>query len=300
MFDAARLLAAYSIVWLHTPRSEGLAHWSLLGRFAVPFFSAAAVFFVVDGLRRNPDRSLREYTANRLRRIYVPFLAWSAIYLVFKWIKEIAAPEQANVFPGIEALWTGTFFHLWFMPFVLVATLATFVVARRIIGNRAREMKACVALGLAGLAIAVVQPPSIVAADTGFLLLAWQTLPAVCWGIAVAMVYGNGLQRISSSAIVRASNKMISEKGTVPFCSADSAKSGQSSIIMLDAVSRFSAAAFIIAMGLLCAVGRNTLLENVAGMLLLVAALARGRRSGSCASASSDRWRTEFTCAICW
>ncbi len=36
-----------------------------------------------------------------------------------------------------------------------------------------------------------------------------------------------------------ASDKMISEKGTVPFCSADSAKSGQSPIVLLDALNYF-------------------------------------------------------------
>ena len=110
LFDAARLAAAIGIVWLHTPRSVQLAHWSLLGRFAVPFFSAAAVFFVIDGLRRQPHRSVRQYAFNRFQRIYVPFLAWSVIYLVFKWVKSLALPDQPNDFPGVEAFWTGTFF----------------------------------------------------------------------------------------------------------------------------------------------------------------------------------------------
>src|SRR5579859_1116455 len=37
-----------------------------------------------------------------------------------------------------------------------------------------------------------------------------------------------------------ASNKTVSEKGTVPFCSADSVKSGQSPTILLDAVNQNS------------------------------------------------------------
>src|ERR1043165_5782748 len=119
-FDAARLVAAYCIVWLHSLRSAELAPWNILGRFAVPFFAAAAVFFVIESVRHQPGRTFAEYARNRFRRIYVPFLAWSGIYLVFKLIKSLLVPDQPNDFPGIEALWTGTFFHLWFMPFVLI------------------------------------------------------------------------------------------------------------------------------------------------------------------------------------
>ena len=45
MLDVCRLLAAYAIVWLHTPRPEAWTDLGLLGRFAVPFFTAAATFF---------------------------------------------------------------------------------------------------------------------------------------------------------------------------------------------------------------------------------------------------------------
>src|SRR5262245_42133733 len=92
--DFSRLFAAYSIVWLHALRSPQLGSWTILGRFAVPFFTASAVFFVIDGLRRHPDRTLREYTVNRFLRIYFPFLAWSLIYLVFKATKKIVLPDE--------------------------------------------------------------------------------------------------------------------------------------------------------------------------------------------------------------
>ena len=49
-FDAARLLAALAIVWLHAIRSPALLPSTSLGRFAVPFFTAAAVFLICESL----------------------------------------------------------------------------------------------------------------------------------------------------------------------------------------------------------------------------------------------------------
>ena len=96
LFDFARLVAIYSIVWLHTLRSPQLVSWTVLGRFAVPFFAAGAAFFVLEGLRRQPQRSIGEYAWGRVRRIYLPFLAWSGIYLVFKIVKSALLPDQPD------------------------------------------------------------------------------------------------------------------------------------------------------------------------------------------------------------
>ena len=237
--DSARLIAIYSIVWLHTPRSPQLASWSVLGRFAVPFFTAGAVFFVIDGLRRYPHRTLSEYAFNRFRRIYLPFAAWSTVYLLVKLFKKTALPDQPNDFHGIEILWTGTFWHLWFMPFVLLVTLAAFVISRPLIGNTFWE---CVAAGAAiclGMLLACMNVPAAVAADPNFALLAWNALPAAFWGLALALVYPHGLQNIVSRC----------------------------------EISYLAAASFAALVAWLVVYGRNDLVENLAGTLFLVAAL---------------------------
>src|SRR5215471_2376240 len=158
-FDAARLVAAYSIVWIHTPRSAELAPWTVLGRFAVPFFAAAAVFFVIDGVHRQPQRGFVKYAIGRFQRIYVPFLAWSAIYLAFKVAKGALLPDQSNDFPGLSALWRGTFLHLWFMPFILVTSLVTFAVARAIVCRPNWQWVTCCLALLGGLGLALAAPP---------------------------------------------------------------------------------------------------------------------------------------------
>ncbi len=237
--DFTRLFAAYSIVWLHTPRSPQLMRWAVLGRFAVPFFTAGAVFFVIAGLRRQPQRTLREYTVNRFRRIYVPFLAWSLIYWVFKAGKKLALPDEPNDFSGIEVLWTGTYWHLWFMPFILLVTLGAFAIGRQILGSKPLQSFVCVLTLAVGFIPALIAPPGWIVADTRFCDLAWNALPAGCWGLALALAVSSNSKRIFSNPITT----------ITAFCS------------------------FVAFVAWLAAFGRSNLVENAAGVCLMIAAL---------------------------
>jgi surface polysaccharide O-acyltransferase-like enzyme len=157
-------------------------------------------------------------------------------------IKFAALPDQANDFPGIEVLWTGTFWHLWFMPFILIATWCVFVASKPIVCRPKQEWIAC-AIGLVtGTAIAVLPPPSWVAFHPGFLLLAWQAMPAVCWGAALALAISAGPAGLK---------KIVNHRRT--------------SILAI--------AAFSALVAWLAVFGRNTLVENAAGIMFLVAAL---------------------------
>ncbi len=190
-FDLGRLLAAYAIVWLHTPRSETLIETTSLVRFAVPFFVFAAVFFVFDSLRRHPERNFAQYFRSRLVRIYVPFLAWSGVYLLFKAAKSLLLPEQPNDFPGIELLWIGSFYHLWFMPFILAVSLAAFLVAKTVLARqRPGSIVAILSFIAAGLLALLPLPmmPSEAARDYQFLV--FNATPAVLMGIGLAILSG--------------------------------------------------------------------------------------------------------------
>lgn len=199
--DLARLVAAYAIIWIHTCRVPGLESSKALGRFAVPFFVFAAVFFVIDGLRRRPWRPLGEYTRSRLVRIYLPFLAWSVIYLGFKLVKAAVLPEQPNEFPGWSIFWAGSFYHLWFMPFILVVSLAAFVLSKAALGRPTAEACLAVACAAAGLLWAVVPTPAVglLGSERGQLVAA--ALPAAFWAIPLALVYrGRVAERLKRPA----------------------------------------------------------------------------------------------------
>lgn len=189
--DFARLAAAYSIVWLHTPRTLELAASKALGRFAVPFFVFAAVFLVFGGVARKPGRPWGEYVRSRFMRIYLPFLGWSGIYLIFKFVKWKLLPDQPNDFPGWSILWAGSFYHLWFMPFILVSSVLAFAIAKGVTGQAVWEWLAAVVALAAGAA--VLAAPDAIVPSGGKNPMVIKALPALCWAVTFAIVYRRGL-----------------------------------------------------------------------------------------------------------
>ncbi len=199
--DAMRLVAAYAIVWIHTVRAPVLEASMSLGRFAVPFFVFSAVFLTFEGLRRHPGRTFPEYARQRFVRIYLPFLAWSGIYLIFKGVKWMLLPNLPNDWPGISILWAGSFYHLWFMPFILVVGLAAFGVGRAVEGKPRLASAVCLLAMALGFVLAV--PPTISFAYSAdqYVQLVLATMPAVCWAMALAIAYGHpAAKRLESRA----------------------------------------------------------------------------------------------------
>ena len=235
MLDVCRLLAAYAIVWLHTPRPDAWADLGLLGRFAVPFFTAAATFFAWQAGSRASDRTVTGYASSRLMRIYVPFLAWSGIYLAFKGAKALLLPGEPNDFPGVDLLWLGSFYHLWFMPFVLLVTLSVFCLARCVARHRMREMATLIVALIAGWQIAWL-PADRAASAVGFGQLALDALPSACWAVALAIAYQSG------------GRKWLSSRRVGIIC------------LMAAVALTF----------LLYALGRNSAIENLSGLALLI------------------------------
>jgi len=199
MLDLARLLAALGVIWIHTPRSAELLPTREVGRFAVPFFVAAAVLFVWDGARRHGERTLSEYALARVVRIYVPFLAWSAVYLIFKAGKAAAAPELANDFPGWEILWLGGFYHLWFMPFMLVVSILSFVVARAALPRPIALASVGVGAAVAGCVLAIAPEPHCLDDVGTWGRLEWNALPAALFGLSLAAMCGGRRDAIAQS-----------------------------------------------------------------------------------------------------
>jgi len=196
LIDVARLAAAYGIIWLHTPRFDALGASRSIGRFAVPFFVFSTVFFVFEGLARRPERTFGQYARLRFVRIYLPFLAWSVIYLGFKLVKGFLLPEQPNDYPGLEILWTGGFYHLWFLPFILVVSLLAFVTAKATAGRGRAELAVAIAGAVAGTVLAVTPTPGFVLRAGTFAGCVTNALPAVCWALALGIAVRHPATRV--------------------------------------------------------------------------------------------------------
>src|SRR4051794_32614364 len=127
--DVVRLFAAAGIVFVHAATSDTLVRWGNFFRFAVPFYLFASLYFQSLSLRRYPERTLPQYAAKRFKRLYFPFITWSIIYLLAHSLKRVLSHE-APLPLHLSVLWTGTEYHLWFLPFLLIASLVMAVVQR--------------------------------------------------------------------------------------------------------------------------------------------------------------------------
>lgn len=239
-FEFARLLAAVSIVWLHSMRSPEMLGSTVLGRFAVPFFTAAAVFMICESVARGRRPTVAEYSRSRFLRLYIPFLAWTVIYLNFKLLKGKLAPDQPNDFPGIEVLLTGGFYHLWFLPFVLIVSVIAFAAVRNRMGNAVAETRMALLSAMAGGLLAVKPPPSQSIVAETWAEYWWTALPAAFWGISIAV-------------LVRHAREVFQKSQLIPIG---------------------GLALFAIAIAWTWHVGRSTLTENLAGIGFLIFALA--------------------------
>ncbi len=213
--DTVRVLAALAVVWIHTPQSPELQRSVALGRFAVPFFVGASVLLILRRVRRDPRRPWSEFAIQRLRRIGLPFVAWSLLYLALKLVKKWAAPQQPNDFPGWEATLLGTAYHLWFLPFLLVVSLAVFGVGQ-VVYRRSWTAPAIGLSLLLGLGIAQVAPPAVGPAWEPLTFM-WLALPGAAWSLAFALAWlefpaierDAGVRRTIASAVLLVTTALL-------------------------------------------------------------------------------------------
>ena len=196
--DAARTLAAMGTVWVHAmqfPETERLSH---LGRYSVPFFAFIAAWFLVARVRSKPQLRLPEHASDRFNRLYVPFLYWSATYLMLRYIKQwtLGGLDEPVLDPGMLLVGRQ---HLWFLPFLCFWLVAAFQPVRWASGNRKREIGLAVIAFVAGIVLTVTAPdivPDGVAATEiearvwwEHMLVNWHDrLPAFMWGLTFGLL----------------------------------------------------------------------------------------------------------------
>ena len=121
-----RGLAIYGVVLVHADEgiSEAPFGWGILLKFAefgVPFFIAGSFFLSVKKLLYGK----KSYPlVSRIRRLLIPYVFWTVLYLVYKLIKyKIDGDlEQLNLLlinPLEIILFGGAAFHLYFIPLLI-------------------------------------------------------------------------------------------------------------------------------------------------------------------------------------
>lgn len=130
--DAARVLATFGIVWVHTAEIQGQDPAIVtIGRFGTSFYILAAVFFAARSHIKRPQTRTVDVARSRARRLLVPYVLWCGIYAVFYFCTMYPQGYPVAQITRYWGLLFGTAPHLWFLPFAFVAgVLASLLVPR--------------------------------------------------------------------------------------------------------------------------------------------------------------------------
>lgn len=194
--DAGRVVAALGTIWIHTGLDPDFASSSALGRFAVPFFCILAGFFLVKALQGRWAGRAAGYVATRAGRLYVPFLVWTLIFAGLRLGVEHTIGANFPLELGLQTPLVGTMYHLWFLPFLALATALGAPLVVWALRSPARTRWTGVAFLAAGTALALKVPSF----DSGSGLSLWyfidrslHRLPGFLWGVGLGLSWGTDL-----------------------------------------------------------------------------------------------------------
>ena len=243
-------------MWIHIPQSEVMQSTMYIARFRMPFFVLLVAYFLCWKLNRQlADRTddFRQYLAVRLRRVYIPFIGWTAFYLLVGGMESILHGE-----PWPRITWalpvTGNTSHLWFLPFIMTIGVLIYPVALYAMKNKSLGLKLLVGIGLIGLGLSLLSDhlasflisPEMKGTTKITILRACALAPCALLGISIYMSWGY-LKKYPAEKLRR--------------------------------IQIVAAIVFLMALLADSFVWRNALFENIMGMSLLIAALGPVRHA---------------------
>lgn len=172
-------------------------------RVAVPFFVVTLCIFTFRHLvKGGSPQPWKRYAWRKTRRLYLPFLFWSLIYLVLRLLKHEFFPGGSPIRLNSSTLVTGTAHHLWFLPMALLVSFVLHPVSKLTMGGFNPQIWLWLFLAL-GVGSGLMQYPGPVdATDNGwsyFAAMTWGCLPAVF----IAVPLAGWLPSAPSPAVIR-------------------------------------------------------------------------------------------------
>ena|SRR5688572_6296620 len=188
--DIVKLVAAAAVVWIHVTACEQSRELLPLCRFAVPFFTCAAVYFALHKAQSARNSSLLAYSVQRARRLYLPFLVWGVLYLLVRLLKHHFTGSGSPIVWSPALLLNGSAHHLWFLPFVCVLSIVAFTLSKRFGLPKAQDRGLwSLTFILLGVALALTSCPVTIQPTevplTYFVDHAWDALPSAFFGAAL-------------------------------------------------------------------------------------------------------------------
>jgi peptidoglycan/LPS O-acetylase OafA/YrhL len=191
--DLARFIAAFGVVAAHVFAAEN--GW--IGHLALAAFLILTAFLSVQSMQR-AGGGVYDW-GRRAPRILVPWVFWCVVYKVVL-VQVTDGPDKYALLTDPFSLLVGPFIHLWFLPFVLLASAFVAPVARMVQSARGVQAGSVVlaVLGFAcfwGSGPLAMMPP----------LPQWlSAVPSFGYGLlaALAMTYGARVWPLAAMALL--------------------------------------------------------------------------------------------------
>lgn len=185
--DLLRFLGAIGIIIFHMK-----GDFSEIGHSFLHVFVIITVFF---SIRSFVGYSFSNFLINRFRRLMIPWMFWSFVFLTLKISEVLLGHSDLSEEFYIWMILTGPSLHLWFLPFIFILSIflyAIYQVHLNIKSQNIRNFSACVVISLIIAHINVnIGPP----------FAQWDfVMPSVFLGIALSFV--RNLHMIFASAII--------------------------------------------------------------------------------------------------
>lgn len=124
--EGLRFVAAFGIVAFHMQVPGQAVFYAALALFAT-----LTAYLALRSMAQSADSSA-VMMRNRIARLLVPWIAWSAFFLALAWLR---GWKIVGLQDNLRAILIGPEIHLWFLPFLIVVLPLTWVAARLVVAR---------------------------------------------------------------------------------------------------------------------------------------------------------------------
>lgn len=122
--DYLKVIAIFAVVWIHGSDTNKMAKFlQTYCAFSVPCFIIISAFLTQGSCSTKTDCGYVDLLFRRVKRLVPAYLAWTALYLIFRFIKRGLISDMPIDFDLIAIIFCGgASYQLWFVPALLIWT----------------------------------------------------------------------------------------------------------------------------------------------------------------------------------
>ena len=204
-YDIVRAMAAMGVIWVHAGRSDDWNRYNLsaAGSWGPAFLNTLAGFFVVITLRSylkggsKSEKGVSGFALHRIWRLYGAFVVWSLVYAAARIVNFYLFHKATMLKWDWSLLFFGTTYHLWFLPYLLIVTLATLPIIAPAMASRRAMMVTSVIITLGATTLMLLPEPSWLAsggASTLPLFHLYSRAPGYLFGVGIGLWMAAGFR----------------------------------------------------------------------------------------------------------